>query len=154
MTTYYLDTSALVKCYVRESGTTWIRDLVLAPQLHVFYTVRLAGPELVAALFRKARTNEISHAGAGRLAQGFKVDWRRRYRILEVNAEISDSAMELVEIHGLRGYDAVHLATTLLLHRTYRAHQLPDIVFLAADDTLLQAAALEGLCADNPNCHS
>ncbi len=28
MTTYYLDTSALSKLYVKESGTAWVRSLV------------------------------------------------------------------------------------------------------------------------------
>ena len=28
MTTYYLDTSALIKRYVQETGTDWVRTLV------------------------------------------------------------------------------------------------------------------------------
>lgn len=151
MTTYYLDTSVLVKCYVREIGADWMRALVQSPQPHHFTMVRLAGPELVAALFRKVRTGELSRAVAHRSAQDFKVDWQRLYDILEINAAISDRAMTLAERHGLRGYDAVHLACAVLLHETRRANHLPDLIFLAADDTLLQAADVEGLRTDNPN---
>jgi predicted nucleic acid-binding protein len=85
------------------------------------------------------------------LAQDFKSDWKWQYQILEINATTSDRAMELAERHGLRGYDAVHLAAALLLHESRRVNRLPDMVFLAADEDLLQAAASEGLCTDNPN---
>lgn len=60
MAVYYLDTSALVKRYALESGTTWIASLTDPAVGHDIYTVRLTGPEMVAALFRKARTGEIS----------------------------------------------------------------------------------------------
>jgi hypothetical protein len=151
MTTYYLDTSALVKGYAYEKGTDWIRDLLLAPNMHTFYTVRLAGPEMIAALFRKARMHELSETVATRLAKDFKVDWKRRYRILEIDARISNYAMALVETHQLRGYDAVHLASALLLHQSRCARHLPALIVLAADEDLLQAAAIEGLSTDNPN---
>ncbi len=154
MTTYYLDTSALVKGYANETGSDWVQNLLHAPQTHLFYTVRLAGPEMIAALYRKVRTRELSHSIAARLARDFKTDWRRRYRILEIDAEIGNHAMKLVEKHSLRGYDAVHLAAALLLQETRRADHLPDMVFLAADDDLLQAAKAEGLSTDNPNHHA
>jgi hypothetical protein len=151
MTTYYLDTSALVKGYAYETGSNWMQSLLHTPQTHVFYTVRLAGPEMIAALFRKVRTRELSRSTAKRLAQDFKVDWRRRYRIMEIDAEIGNRAMELAEKHSLRGYDVVHLAAALLLHETRRAAHLIDMIFLAADDDLLQAAKTAGLSTDNPD---
>ena len=151
MTVYYLDTSALVKGYANEVGSQWIQRLLLASQPHTFYTVRLAGPEMVAALFRKTRTREFPRAVAIQLTQTFKRDWRRRFRIVEVDVQISDRAMELAEQHSLRGYDAVHLAAALLLHESRRASGLADLIFLAADDALLQTAVAEGLCVDNPN---
>jgi len=151
MTTYYLDTSALVKGYADETGSKWMRDLLDTPQTHSFYTVRLAGPEMIAALYRKVRIRELSRSIAARLARDFKTDWKRRYRILEIDAEIGNRAMELAEKHSLRGYDAVHLAAASLLHETRREAHLLDIIFLAADDDLLQAAKTEGLSTDNPN---
>lgn len=151
MIPYYLDTSALVKGYAYETGSNWVQGLLHTPQTHVFYTVRLAGPEMIAALYRKVRTRELSPAIAARLAQDFKTDWKRRYRILEIDAEIGDRAMELAEKHSLRGYDAVHLAAALLLHESRRVMHLSDMIFLAADDELLQAAGVEGLSTDNPN---
>lgn len=153
MKTYYLDTSALVKRYAREDGTAWITILTDPSQAHDLYTVRLTGPEMIAALFRKVRTGEMPSAIAIRLAQDFKNDWEGQYQILEINTRISDHAMLLAEKHGLRGYDAVHLAAALLLHESRRAVGLPDMTFLAADEDLLQAATAEGLNIDNPNLY-
>jgi hypothetical protein len=59
--------------------------------------------------------------------------------------------MILAEEYGLRGYDAVHLASALLPHQSRCERHLPDLIFLAADEDLLQAAATEGLSTDNPN---
>ena len=130
-----------------------MRTLVQSPQPHRFAMVRLAGPELVAALFRKVRTGELFRAVVHHLVQDFKADWQRLYDILEINAAITDRAMALAEKHGLRGYDAVHLAAATLLHESRRASHLPDMIFLAADNDLLQAAAAEGLRTDNPNSY-
>ncbi|MGC9397247.1 MAG: type II toxin-antitoxin system VapC family toxin [Anaerolineae bacterium] len=151
MAAYYLDTSALVKRYARERGTAWVTTLTTPSLAHDLYTVRLAGPETIAALFRKVRTGELPRATALRLAQDFKEDWKWQYQVLEINAKLSDRAMTLAEKHGLRGYDAVHLAAALLLHETRRAAHLLDMIFLAADDDLLQAAKTEGLSTDNPD---
>jgi uncharacterized protein len=151
MQAYYLDTSALVKRYAREDGTAWITALTDPAQAHDLYTVRLTGPEMIAALFRKVRTGQLPHTVALQLARDFRSDWKWQYQVLEINAALSDRAMELVEQHGLRGFDAVHLASALLLHESRRANHLSDMIFLAADDALLQAAVAEGLSADNPN---
>jgi len=151
MDAYYLDTSALVKRYTRERGTIWITALTAPDQAHDLYTVRLTGPEMIAALFHKMRTGELPRTTTIHLAQDFKNDWKWQYQVLEVNAVLSERAMTLAEKHGLRGYDAVHLAAALLLHESRRASERPDMIFLAADEDLLQAANTEGLRTDNPN---
>jgi predicted nucleic acid-binding protein len=61
--------------------------------------------------------------------------------------------MSLAEEHGLRGYDAVHLAAALELQDRRRAMQLPLLTFVSADDDQLRAAAAEGCPKENPNWH-
>ncbi len=150
MNVYYLDTSALVKRYAHERGTAQITTLVKDSSCDL-YTVRLTGPEMIAALYRKARVGDLPQAVVTRLAQEFREDWNWRYQILEINAARSDYAMDLAEKHSLRGYDAIHLAAALALHATRCANHLPDLVFLAADEALLHAATTEGLVVENPN---
>jgi len=41
---YYLDSSALVKRYVAETGTDWVIDLCAPVAGHTLYTVRISYP--------------------------------------------------------------------------------------------------------------
>ena len=50
-------------------------------------------------------------------------------------------------------YDAVQLASALLITRTVTDAGLTAPTFLAADDRLLDAAQAERLPTDNPNWH-
>ncbi len=102
MAVYYLDTSALVKRYAQERGTDWMLSLTDVAAEHDLYTVRVTGPEMIAALFRKARTEEVSPDQARRSAEDFRADWQRQYQIVEVTALVADKAMELAEKYGLR----------------------------------------------------
>ena len=60
MALYYLDTSALVKLYVRESGTLQMLDLIADPEAHRFAILSLARAELYSAIRRRERAGEIS----------------------------------------------------------------------------------------------
>ncbi|MGC9334929.1 MAG: type II toxin-antitoxin system VapC family toxin [Anaerolineae bacterium] len=153
MVVYYLDTSALVKRYAREEGTAWILSLTDVTAEHDLYTVRMTGPEMIAALFRKARTGEISPDDASRSAESFRADWRRQYQIGEVTALVADKAMELAEKHGLRGYDAVHLASAVVLQQMREARELPSLTFVSAGAQQRETAAVEGLPVEDPNEH-
>jgi predicted nucleic acid-binding protein len=133
MAAYYLDTSTLVKGYVSEIGSTWVTALIDPAAKHDLYTVRLTGPEMIAALHRKARTGQITMADASFAATNFFDDWLKRYQILEVSVWTSDRAMTLAMKYPLRGYDAVHLAAALEASRVYQAHQLPPLTFVSAD---------------------
>ena len=112
MASYYLDTSALVKRYAREQGTAWIIGLVRG---HDVYTARITGPELIAALTRKVHTGGLQAADATHAARAFRGHWQRRYSIVEVTEVVTDRAMDLAAAHGLRGYDAVQLASALVV---------------------------------------
>src|SRR5262249_5768469 len=120
-------------------------------QGHRLWTVRLSGPELVAALWRKVRTGEESAANMSQAVQVFRSHWQRRYEIVEVTPLLAEEAMRLAEQHALRGYDAVHLAAVLSITRVSQAAGGPALVFVSADDQQLQAAQAEGLGAENPN---
>lgn len=153
MAVYYLDTSALVKRYAQERGTDWVLRLTDAAAGHDLYTVRVTGPEMIAALFRKARTGEISSDEAGRLAENFRADWRGQYQIVELTALVADRAMELAEKHGLRGYDAVHLASASALQEMREVMELPSLIFVSADAEQREAAVFEGFPVEDPNAH-
>ncbi|MGA9350850.1 MAG: type II toxin-antitoxin system VapC family toxin [Anaerolineae bacterium] len=148
---YYFDSSALVKRYVAETGTDWIRRLCALGAGHTLYTVRISGAEIIAALFRRTRMGTLAVADAQAAATQFKADLRNHYQIVEVTEQLIDLAMTLAEKHGLRGYDAVQLAAALELQAARAALSLSTITFVCADDPLNKAAKAEGLPAENPN---
>jgi predicted nucleic acid-binding protein len=148
---YYLDSSALVKRYVAETGTQRVVDLCAADAGHTLYTVRISGAEIVAALFLRARTGSLALADAQAAATQFQSDFRRRYQVVEVTEQLVDLAMTLAERHGLRGYDSVQLAAALVLQTARDALSLSGVTFVCADDRLNAAAVAEGLSVENPN---
>jgi predicted nucleic acid-binding protein len=120
---------------------------------HDLYTVRVTGPEMISALFRKARAGEISPDEASRLAESFRADWQGQYQIVEVTALVSDKAMQLAEKYGLRGYDAVHLASAVALQQMREVMELPSLIFVSADTQQRETAAVEGFPVEDPNEH-
>lgn len=153
MASYYLDTSALVKRYAYEQGSAWITRILDRRVGHHLYTVRLTGPEAIAAFTRKVSTGEVSAEAAARSSRVFRRHWERRFLVVEITAAIAEQAMNLAERHGLRGYDAVHLSGALTVAREQRGVGRPLLTFVSADDRQRQAALAEGLQVENPNAY-
>jgi predicted nucleic acid-binding protein len=150
---YYFDSSALVKRYVNEAGTAWMNDLCAVAAGHTLYTVRISGAEIAAAFFLRARTGTLVIADAQAALRQFKAAFHSRYQVVEVTKAVVNKAMMLVEVHDLRGYDAVQLAAALELQAARHALSLSEITFVCADDKLNSAAGSEGLSVENPNDH-
>ena len=134
----YLDTSALVKRYLVEAGTLEVNLWI--GQAHPASTSLITRAEMGAAISRAERTGWIN-ADQRDLALGlFRAEWEMLGR-LPINEATVRRADALACQHGLRGYDAVHLACALL----YR-DGLGEPVTLATYDRLLwQAGQTEGL---------
>jgi len=120
---------------------------------HTLYTVRLTGPEAVAALGRKVRTGELTQVEAASAMRAFRRAWHRRYRVVAATVAVAERAMDLAERHGLRGYDTVHLAAALAVSDLRLGRGLPVATFVTADIVQRQAAVAEGLFVDDPNAH-
>jgi hypothetical protein len=56
--------------------------------------------------------------------------------------------------NGLRGCDAVHLASALALQQMREAMELPSLTFVSADAQQRETAAAEGFPVEDPNEHS
>ena len=80
-------------------------------------------------------------------------DAQQQYQVVTTGQEVIDLAVELTRRQTLRGYDAVQLASAMILNRALLAQELPALVFVSADDNLLTTAGNEGLFIENPNWH-
>ena len=136
--TVYLDTSALVKRYARETGTARVN--ALWRQADYVVTSRLTYAETVCAVRRKARTEPVADATLAKALSDFDRDWSA-LAIVELTAALGSSIRRLAERHPLRGADCVHLASCLEVDRRIDE----SVVFACWDEHLLRAARAEGL---------
>src|SRR5687768_16914635 len=102
MTAYYFDTSALVKRYIAEAGSAWVRQATDPANRNALYTSRLTGPELIAAVVRRARGANVPAADLQASLAAFRLDWQAEYRPVEITIALVERAMALAEQHGLR----------------------------------------------------
>ncbi len=108
----YLDTSAWVKLYVRETGSKELRACII--KAAVMATSAVAYPEARAAFARlKAQGTSTEAKHQQRLAQ-LHLDWGNMLRI-ELVPSVVRTDGDLAEVYGLRGFDSIHLASALWL---------------------------------------
>lgn len=150
---YYLDTSALVKRYVDEIGSDWLRATTDPAQSPLLFTSRMTIVETISAFARRVREDSLALAEFAALRDTFRNDCLNQYQIMPPTVTVIDLACALLERHSLRAYDALHLATALGAQQFLAQRNLPGLTFLCADDRLNNAATAEGLAVDNPNNH-
>lgn len=134
----YLDTSALVKLYATEVGSSEVRAAVEDADLVA--TAAITYAEARSAFARKRRLEEWSQRELTRSTRALQEDWRRLHRI-EVTEPLIHRAAELAEELGLRAYDSIHLAAADQL-RTVASETL---TFACFDSALNEAAERIGL---------
>ena len=107
----YFDSSALVKRYIAEPASAQVEALVAGADIAA--TSLITRAEVAAALARAVRMNWLAHDVAVRALKAFQQHWSVLFR-LNIREATIERAEELAWEQGLRGYDAVHLASALL----------------------------------------
>jgi len=149
---YYFDSSAVVKRFAPEKGSEWVKSIAEHPEDNTIYLGQIGIVEIAAALSKKVRTNELSLADYEATLALFLIDVRNEeYIIAPLSDRIVEVAVDLTRRHPLRGYDAVHLATALIVNAALLEAELPPLIFVSADAILCEAARQEGLTTNNPN---
>jgi predicted nucleic acid-binding protein len=150
---FFLDSSALVKRYLSETGSAWVESLFDVAAGHTIFIAAVTGVEIVAAITRRARGGTIPPPDAASACVQLRADLSVEYQVVELSASVLFRAMDLAEAGGLRGYDAVQLASAVALYAVRSASGLPALTFVSADTELNAAATAEGLLVDDPNAH-
>lgn len=152
MPLYFFDTSVVVKNYVQEPGSAWVRQLLSEPSKEVFISL-LSLAEVSAAFSICVRKGKLEQR-QGRLAyHAFVSDVvRGKYRLVPATLSIVVHAANLAQQHPLKGYDAVQVASGLALDQAIESEDL-ELIFVSSDQQVLNAAAGEGLMVANPHEH-
>lgn len=145
---YLLDTSTLVKRYLNEAGSAYIRRLFQTPGI-IFYQTFLTPLETASALYRRHRAGQLSIEELSLLLKSYAIHSREEYLLLPYSQSLMDTAGSLIARYPLRALDAIQLASALKLRDTLPT-DAPSLIFLSADDRLVTAARQEHLQAVNP----
>ncbi len=129
----YLDTSALARLYTDEPGRALVLAEVNAARELSAHLIAYA--EMRATFAGRVRRKLLGKRRSLEVLARFERDWRQFTRV-SVTEDLVQSAGELAEKHGLRAYDAVHLAAALAL-------QPLGVRFLTFDQNLYAAAVAE-----------
>ncbi|MBM3237364.1 type II toxin-antitoxin system VapC family toxin [Candidatus Poribacteria bacterium] len=148
---YFGDSSALVKRYIRETGTPWVKEILHRSRRSERLITKVTGAEIAAALARKQRMGEISDKNRRKALRTFLQHFRRSYTKIEVSDTVVDLAIQLTQRHPLRGYDAIQLASAMIIDADIKRAKKPGLTFVSADNILCEAAQVEKLLTENPN---
>ncbi|MDW8327287.1 MAG: type II toxin-antitoxin system VapC family toxin [Anaerolineales bacterium] len=139
----YLDASALVKRYLQEPGSDAVAALLA--EAHLVGTSLISWAEVVAAFEKAARVGLVTKAEALRAVKMFRTDWPALFR-LRLDESTVAQADTLAWTHGLRSFDAIHLATAQLWQEALGE----AMTFATYDRPLWQATQHIGLNAWPP----
>ncbi len=151
---FFFDSSGIVKGYANEMGTNWVRSITNPDANNIIIISKITVVEVLAALAKKLRLEEIGQSEYETVIADFERDCLTHYIRVEVNDEVINSAKSLVTRRVLRAYDAIQLASAIILNKDRKRAKLDPLVFISADDHLNTAAEQEGLKVDNPNFHA
>lgn len=122
----YLDSSALVKRYVKEAGSDSLVEAM--ERADTYKMCRIGFVETVRAVARGGEPGDVEKVES---------DWTRM-DVVEVDRALAEGAARLAVRHRLRTLDALHLAAALSVADD-------ETTFVTWDADLHQAACVQGL---------
>jgi uncharacterized protein len=144
-----MDTSALAKRYILETGSRWIKTQVKPSSINIVMISALTTVELFSLLFRHQRLGNLQPQSAQKLKKAFLSHVKKQYSVFKIDELTLQQARELVQRHPLRALDAIQLACAIEALSIIQQ----NITFISSDKNLLKAAIAEGFLTDDPNSH-
>lgn len=138
----FLDTSALVKRYIDEPGSKAVEGMFDGGDVAASI---LAYAETLAALTRRKKAGDLSARALNSCLAAFETDWKRM-TVMPMGPHLLQAIKRVIGRYGLRGADAVHLASAIFLFQSTGV----EGTFVASDDELLSAAKRESIPVRNP----
>jgi len=106
----------------------------------------LARVEFRSALRRREREGNLDAADVGEVLRRFEEHVGADFLIQPMTTRVIEEALQLLDRHSLRAYDAVQLAGA----RVFAALDADKTIFVCSDLALIEAADAEGFEVVNP----
>jgi predicted nucleic acid-binding protein len=153
----YVDSSAFIKHYIRETGTDALEARLKeeAIQKRSPFISTLGYAEILATFARRSREGLLGKKEAALLLTRFEDDWMFDLTQIELSVAVLAFIPRLVRDHPLKASDAIHLASALWLRDAARlgARSVAGggvLTFATSDRQLRSAASGEGLAVFEP----
>lgn len=136
----YLDSSAVIKLYLEEDHSLYVRGLIAGLSVtresyrNYILLSTITRTEVYSALARRSREGDISEDEALELARKFDEDLRERFIERPLTTPVLAEAPMLTFSLELRAYDAIQLATARVLK-----DEVADLLRVRAEEALRNA---------------
>lgn len=155
MAKLYLDTSAFLKLYRSEVGSTWLKNFVGGNEIIISRLTIFESANTFARLYREGLLTRLVAFG---LYRQIRRD-SRNFSIIPLGTSqqlrtATSTAFNLATGLRLRTLDAIHLATAIQADEAARSLTPPvPFLFVSSDGQLLRVAQSIGLTVENPEDH-
>ena len=144
-TVYFVDSSALVKRYVLETGTAWVRGITRQTPSTVIYIAHITAVEVTSAVARLRKGRTLTSKKASSILHRFRQHLAGRCTVIEITPTLLNEATRLANTHALRAYDVVQLAAALEINQKEQDAGFAPVTLISADQALNDAATANGL---------
>lgn len=142
----FLDSSALVKRYIQEPGSSKVISLFEGQDPIV--VSRLSHIEVLAAIARRVDEGGLDDGALDVVVPALEEEFRTRFDVVELSGAAMARASCVAQDYVLGAAQAIQLACALMIARSARTSD--GFILVSADEALNEAAEEEGLVVVNP----
>ena len=135
----YVDTSVLLKRYIKEAGTADARRLL---RRYRVVSSAIAPIEATSALWRRRAAGDVADADLRAVLRRLAED-RSHWELVDLTTDVLDRAEQVIQRTAVRTLDAVHLASALAVQAASGRRHI--VQFVTADSRQRDAAVGLGL---------
>ena len=146
MPAYFLDSNIIIKYYIEESGSDWVRTLVDNPD-HLCIISEIAVVEVAAALARIHRERRIVRKRMLTTYEKFQDDLHSNlFLTVALGPEVLDRAAQIALQQVVKGYDALQISSAAVAEYVGNF----EVIFVSDDKQAVRAAQQEALETAGP----
>jgi predicted nucleic acid-binding protein len=146
---YFLDSNIIVKYYVEEPGSDWVRGLVDKDD-NLCIITQITVVEVAAALSQLRRAKRFGRNRMLNIFARFQTDMHTGlFLVRTLDAAVLERATDIALGQPIRGYDALQVAAAAMAEEASNI----EVVFVSGDKQALRAAQFESLETANPFTH-
>lgn len=149
MAVYFFDSNAIVKYYLTEPGSIWVRRIVDAEE-NTCLISDISIAEVAAAMAQIQRHSSFGRDFMKRMNQQFQADIKRHVWLTHAtDIATVEYAAEIARSYIIKGCDAIQVASAVIAEEYTNL----EIIFVSGDKQALRTARFEALIVDNPFEH-